>query len=292
MKQRRNLKHLIGLVAIILLSSACSSEFMIRTMYADFGDTFVDDVHEYADFDGSQSQMIENVASELHEWHRTTQLPIYSQFLRDTANDSANGLLVQRENLVGKLERLEHAMQAMENAPWPLLGDLFSSLSLEQIAQIEESLAEELNEMQREVGRSQSGRGLKKMRREQQAEIEGLFTDVLDVPLNKTQKSRIKTMVEEWSGDLSEEIQLESQWNSQFIELLQRLNSESVSFETVLDHLTSYGSLQENAMPEQTEEDREILLDGLHDIIKSMNNEQHQRMRVSLNHYADLIDTL
>ncbi|MFK7731676.1 MAG: DUF6279 family lipoprotein [Pseudomonadales bacterium] len=292
MKTLRNLKQLIGLGAILLLSSACSSDFMIRTMYADLGDSFVDDVHEYADFDKQQSEMIENVAGDLHHWHRTTQLPIYAQFLRDTANDSASGLLLQRNNIEGKFERLENAMHTMENAPWPMIGDLFSSLSLTQIAQMEESLAQETDDMQREVERSQSSRGKKKMMREQRAEIEGMFTDVLDVPLNKAQKLRIETMVEEWQGDLSTEVQLEQQWNAQFIELLRQLNRETVSIEPVLDHLMASSTLHENAAPEQAENDKEILIDGLHDIIRSMNNEQHQRMRVSLNRYADLIDTL
>lgn len=292
MNTLRNIKHLVGLAAIILLSSACSSEFMIRTMYADLGDSFVDDVHEYADFNAQQSQQIEDVADELHHWHRTTQLPVYSQFLRGIANDSANGLLLQRDNIEEKIEQLEDSMRTMENAPWPLLADLFSSLSLEQIAQMEANLAEEINDMQREVNRSQSSRGMKKMMREQQAEIEGMFTDVLDVPLNKSQSLRIQTMVEEWQSDLSKEVQLEAQWNAQFIGLLRQLNSESISTELVLDHLRMNSKLHENAAPEQAEDDREVLIDGLHDIIRSMNNEQHQRMRVSLNRYADLIDTL
>lgn len=292
MKKYYNVKHILILTLTVIISSACSSDFMLRSMYADLGDSFADDVHHYANFDRQQSQAIEQVASKLHSWHRTTQLPIYSQFLRDIANDSASGLLLQRENIEQKLQRMEHAMQTLENAPWPMLGDLFSSLSLDQIAQIEETLAEEIDDAKRAANRAQTSRGMKKLQREQQAEIESMFSEVLDVSLNKAQKRRIQTMLEEWSNDMSLEIQLESQWNSEFIELLRRLHAGSVTTETLQNHFLANSTLLENAAPEQAEQDREILIDGVHDIIRSMNNVQHQRMRASLNRYADLIDTL
>jgi len=292
MKPSQKLRNFIGLGIIVLLSSACSSELMIQRMYDDLGDSFVDEIHTYADFDEHQSQTIENVAGDLHHWHRTTQLPVYANILREIWNASASGLLSQREYIDETFMRVERARQDMENAPWPRLGGLFSTLSDSQIAQIEATLNEEIRDMERELKRMQSRRGEGKLVRERRKEMEALFTDVLDVPLSKSQKLRIEAMAEQWQGDPRLELRLESQWNERFIDLLKRLNSGSVAVDTLMDHLLASSTLLESAAPEQMESNRRLIVDGLHDIVNSMDAEQHQRMRLSLNRYADLIEGL
>ncbi len=292
MKSPKEFKRFVGLGIIILLSSACSSEFMVKNMYEGLGDSFIDDVHEYADFDQHQSQLIETVADDLHHWHRTTQLPIYARVLRDIANASASGALLQRELIRAKLDRIEQAMKNMENAPWPRLDELFSSLSIAQIVQIEETLQDEIVDMERDLKRLHRGNGTEKLIRERRNEMVGLFTDFLDVPLTKAQKSRIQTIATQWQSNPWEELRLETEWNGQFIELLQRLNKRSVSYDAVLEHLLTSSTLLENFAPYQVESNRRLLVDGLHDIFKTMDAEQHARMQASLNRYADLLETL
>jgi len=81
------------------LSACTNSAFVVRYAYNHADDHVISDLHGLATFTKGQRKSISRSVSHFQEWHRTTQLPKYADFLMQIAEALSSGEEIPLEEL-------------------------------------------------------------------------------------------------------------------------------------------------------------------------------------------------
>ncbi|CAA6824300.1 MAG: Unknown protein [uncultured Thiotrichaceae bacterium] len=188
----KNKKWVISLLAVLLLA-ACST--------AQFGYRFLDnlmrwEVNKYVSLVGQQSTDLDQALDVFHAWHRSSQLPVYSEFLDQqgkvlAAPVMSGAQLQQAYNRAMSLWRVS-ARQLL-----PDLTQLISSLDEAQVAQLQKNMDKKNREFEEEY--------LKPSREARRAEREEKMVDRLKKWIGDPDDQQLE-LVKQWVDTLSFEM--------------------------------------------------------------------------------------
>ena len=107
-------------------------------------------IEQWVHLDGAQRQQLENDIADLIDWHCTTQLQEYSQFLADVKQDFEGGAITPRR-VAAHSDRLEGFSYALLEHSTIGASHLLSSLSDRQVAQLDRLFEQRHDEAVRAV---------------------------------------------------------------------------------------------------------------------------------------------
>ena len=136
----RRVVRLMTLVAAVVASAAllggCA---MVRIVYNNAEPLVRYTAHDYFDLDERQSEQFRKRLLQFHDWHRTTELPVYAELFRTAVKKAVNGFSREEVSWAAEALRARYHMlvtRAVEDA-----APILVTLSPPQIAELERRLA-------------------------------------------------------------------------------------------------------------------------------------------------------
>lgn len=271
------------------MSQACTSQFVVKTLYGKMDDSFAKYIKDVAEFDAAQQIVIDDAAAEFAQWHQTTQLPQYQLFVNDIKPQFASTVSeADMERIALQVERFGDAMAAQ---PWQALRPLMSSLTPLQIEQIAESLEKESVDDEKKLENKLKKRNPDNPYRDVLKNVRKTFKRVFAVTLSDDQMTPFRSAVERSAELQSQEIALYRTWNARFIRLLKQVDSEQKET-ALLEHLLSGTHLLRTHYPEEVAKNRRLFLEAFRLTLNSLSDQQRELMIERLDFYSELIEEL
>jgi uncharacterized protein DUF6279 len=174
------------LAGLALLLAGCSST-KLAYEYADWGILWW--VDDYIPMTDQQEAQLERDVRDLRDWHCSTQLPRYSEWLAELKQDVRSGDLDQ-STVSHHQEQLFSFFPPLMDRAKPAATRLLSSLSDEQVEALADNMAES------------------------QAELEEEFLAERAEQTRQARAERTRERVERWLGELNnEQVEIVQQWS-------------------------------------------------------------------------------
>ncbi|PXX90295.1 DUF3549 domain-containing protein [Marinobacter vulgaris] len=135
----------IALLSFLVLTGCSSTKLAYR--YADWGIVWW--VDDYVPMTSQQESRLEQDIRDLRQWHCSTELPLYSQWLGQLKSDVRAGNLDQSV-IAGHQETLFAFFQPLVNRAKPAVTGLLASLSDEQVQQLAANMENSQEELEAE----------------------------------------------------------------------------------------------------------------------------------------------
>lgn len=283
------MSHRILILLLVLLCQACSSAFFVRTIYQQLDDNFAEYLNEYADFDAKQQTIIKDASRSFADWHRETQLPEYRQFLVNTKARLAGPIDDQQVTEIA--DEMEQFGTQLSHQLWPPLEPLLTELSDAQIDQIATKLDQDLSEREQEYQQEQAKRDPDQPYQQELKQIRKLFKRVFDVKLNQPQVAEFERMLGGVHALEEASIELERQWNQQFIRLLDSPH-QARDIDAIRRHLHLGGRLLRENRPQQVAHNKQVALTSFRRVMNSLDTDQRDNLQARLDDFVGIIDIL
>ncbi|MDX1633985.1 MAG: DUF6279 family lipoprotein [Marinobacter sp.] len=177
----------LGLLALVLaLVAGCSSNRMAYR-YADWG--LVWWVEDYVTLTDAQRSQLEADFQAFRQWHCSTELPRYSQWLADLEQDLAEGRISEPQ-IRQRQQQLFTAVERLLVRATPLAANLLADLSPAQVEELEARMAADQQEKEQEYLSPDPGVAV------------------------ESRENRTRERAERWLGDLNaEQRRIIADWN-------------------------------------------------------------------------------
>lgn len=177
----------LGLLALVLaLVAGCSSNRMAYR-YADWG--LVWWVEDYVTLTDAQRSQLEADFQAFRQWHCSTELPRYSQWLADLEQDLAAGR-ISEAHVRQRQQQLFTAVERLLVRATPLAANLLADLSPAQVEELEARMAADQQEKEQEYLSPDPGVAV------------------------ESRENRTRERAERWLGDLNaEQRRIIADWN-------------------------------------------------------------------------------
>lgn len=251
--QKTRSQFLFGIVSIftlislsLLSLSACSNNpMLVRIAYQRFPTHISTELSNLADFNQQQLDWIENASAHHHNWHRTTQLPLYVELINSLARQ-VQGDRTLDVDYFDSLIRQSHALLLQINQcnPARYASLEFQQLADKQVDQIRQNLQLKVNNNKKSyASNNREQRSQKRFNK-----IKKLFS-YAKLNLNDFQKQLLKRTIEKQVSLGMRRFELTEQWNLEFVTILK--DRGNIGFaEQVQSHIAKRWKLIEAAEPE------------------------------------------
>lgn len=278
----------VGVVVIgSLLLAACTSSLVLGTAYNAAAERAADRAKTYADFDSEQKQWIEQAFKNFQQWHRTSELPAYSGFLRDVASALQADQPVSRTQLDNWFNTVRMRSQRAR-ACSPITGatEFLSDMADWQIDQLHEKLTDNRQERYDEYKEETV-----EERRERRHDAIVTWASRSGLKLNDEQQALLKTTLSKQTSMGDRRFKLWQDWTSHFIELLRRRDTEQFP-QQVQAHIDSLWDITEKNYPEEWNQNRELWMDFAETLLNDLSADQRSVLVGRLSSVADSAMTL
>ena len=235
-------------------------------------------VEKYVTLDKEQKTFAKATIDDFHNWHRSTQIPIYADYIED---------LLQRidepftaKSVHDETDRVQLFMEASFKRLLPALADLCETLSPEQIKEIEARLAKEREKYKKKYVDSSDEKKLK-------LRIKDLI-DYLGQFFGKFTPEQ-KQWMDTWSQSLQpyESLTLVQQeiWAETFLKAMEHRDNRA-QLESHLQQLILYQT--DNWQPElqaKLDHNQAKTYELIAKLLNSRNEKQREKFRKKLNSY-------
>jgi len=219
------------LLSFLLLVGCSNGALVVKTAYNRVDNQLVKEVNELATFDESQKEIITNTAKKFHLWHRTTQLPRYSNFLTEIANKLDSDESIDENDLIAWTREFDSFLATARGCiPKQDLEPLLQSLTDDQLVEINDHIIEtrKLAQQKRIERRSKESAevrsekriaGIEKWINRTGIELTNGQRDILKKRSAQRQKPLIpyRTLADQWFSELDEKLILAKNANTDSI---------------------------------------------------------------------------
>ncbi|MEE4240179.1 MAG: DUF6279 family lipoprotein, partial [Desulfopila sp.] len=174
---KKGIKKVAGIIAAAIILSGCSST-KLAYRYADWGILLW--IGEYIQLTDTQKTQLERDILSLQEWHCSTELPRYSEWLAELKQDVQSSNL-PKDKVSYHQGQLFSFIPPLADQIQPAATHLLSSLSDEQIQALSDNIAEN------------------------QAELEEEFLAESPEQTMQARAARAKKRIEHWLGSLNDD---------------------------------------------------------------------------------------
>ncbi len=198
------------LLVLVAAASGCSIKLAYNNL-----DRFIRwGVSDYVELDRAQKDYLQTEIRKVLYWHRTTQLPLYSDYMMGLADQLSDG--VSAAQIEGIFEQFFVWGDAIEDKSLPIAVHILASLSEEQVA----GLPEKLEASNVEIEEAEVGKPLEKVQAEWAKEFEDTlerFTGRLDV----RQRNYIGRRAQAYEPERELWAAYRRRWQADFVALLE-----------------------------------------------------------------------
>lgn len=272
----RSLNTILILVSCLLISS-CS----LRWSY-NFLDWLVAwEVGEYVTLDRQQKKQLNKSIDDFHRWHRSTQLPLYADFLQRLESQ----LLDEETDSAALMHSFDQASELWQDSLVEFTAfapTLFRELSEPQIAELIRNTEKETNKaVEKYMGREES-----EARRKQHKHMLKRLNKWLGQLTPKQM-----ALLDQWSLEVTSNhklmVQARQEWQQLFDQTLQE-NRQSDTFEKQVQTLLVYpNTLWSDEYRQSVEHNQQLTMELFADISHQLTEQQKHSLRKKLHGYIN-----
>lgn len=290
-KRRHRYTHLnlAILVSILIFSlTACSiNPMLIRIAYERFPSHISSELSNLADFNQEQLSWITNASTHHHNWHRTTQLPLYVALIDGLAKQVQNDRTLNLnyfDSLISESRTL--LMQINECNPALYATQEIKHLSDIQVEQIRQNLQRKLNKNKSKyISKNSAQRGKRRF-----SKIKKLFS-YAKLNLNDVQNALLRRTIDKQVSLGMRRFELTEQWNMEFVYILQSRHTDGFA-ENVEAHIAKRWQLVETAEPEIWTETHANWRNFAAALMESLTEKQRKKFGAWLSKMSRTLNTL
>lgn len=286
----RWLKKLVIVVVSTALLSCGANSFVIGALYERLDEEIEKVFREYAELTPEQDVWLEEEVSAFHLWHRTTQLPLYSEWIRTSFIPLVKSDVIERSG-VNQLVHDGLEFRRDFNAEFPLnkSPEILLTVTSEQLAQAREHVDTIFLEAKE-----------RRDKRTPEARVErqvGRMTNIFKQIGWRLSTEQVAIMTDRFEGravgddDQGEDWLLWRNWVDELFEMLER-QAGAINLDQLREHLTLGYQLEEELTPEEWENNLSRLESMLYELLISMTDDQKLSVETRILAIADILDEL
>ena len=275
------MRRLVVVLCLCLASSGCG----IKLLYNNLDRMIAWELNDYVDLDNEQRAYLRAELDVVLYWHRTTQLPLYADMLREVDGAVAQGLT--REHLAVFEQNMLGYGESMLDEFVPMMAEILYDLSQEQAAE----LARRSEKVNQKYVSEVEGLTLEE-RQERWAED---FRDGYGMFVGKVTKGQ-RAIIAAQQGRYRPEEEVWVQYRRRWQARLQKMLMDRGSFpefelrfkELALNRERWYGPEYEAVFEHNERLYRDLSLE----LAAAMTEKQHETLTTRLNDWAQALDEL
>lgn len=279
---------LVIIVSLTILMMGCSNNpMLVRVVYERFPAHISSELSGLADFDQRQLAWIKNASTHHHNWHRTTQLPLYVSLINGLARQIQSDKTLNL-NYVDSLIRESHGLLVQINQCNPAR---FASLEIKQLAdkqvdQIRRNLQRKVNDNKDSyTSNSREQRSEKRFNK-----IKRLFA-YAKLDLNEFQRKLLRHTIDQQVSLGMRRFELTELWNLKFIAILQDRGDAGFT-ERAQAHIAKRWQLIPAAEPEVWAETHHNWRNFAAELMESLTDKQRKAFGAWLSQMGRTLNTL
>jgi len=227
------------------------------------------EVIDYASFDKAQSHEIRELINQYHHWHRTTQLPLYADFLKDLSERVYLKEPVAIEEVEAWAEQIRGFINNV-NACHPLMfgTEIMTTLSNEQVEQIAKHSQEEYGDYLKQY-----------QKREPDERLERRYRKTLkwfsrfQLSINADERYFLRETMDKEPKLSEASMQLWLTWDQKFYDLL-LARSDGNFPELMKRHVVSLNTMLEDNYAEEVKQKLDLWIHFFHVIAQAELDEE------------------
>ncbi len=284
---RRYCRYGVVALAVVLLSGCINSKLVITPLYGRLDNQMRAQFNKLGDFNKEQKRAVEQAIGTFHVWHRKSELPRYSLWIRELADAIASNEATTAEEVEGwGVSLADHSRRARECYPIYFLVDQMQSLSDKQIDFIEQRFKEELIE-----DRERYSSNTPEDRIKRRIKNIDKWAGRISLDLTPAQLALIRESLAQQVSMSAKYNDLVEQWNKQLFKLARDRDNPNFS-ELMKTHLSKRGSLLSTTYPDQWQENRDLWQQTVRDVLTSLSPAQRKASSKWLTVFAGTLDKL
>lgn len=265
------------LIASCLLLSSCS----LRWSYNLLDWLVAWEVGEYVSLNRQQKNQLDKSVDSFHQWHRTTQLPLYADFLQQLENQ----LLDEEADSTALMHSFDRASELWQDSLIEFTAFapiLFRELSEEQIQELIDNTEKETNKaVEKYMGREE---------REARYKQHKHMSKRLNKWIGKLTPEQLK-LLDQWSLDVTTNHKLmvksRQQWQQHFDQTLKNGRADE-EFEQQVQTLLVYpNKLWSEEYRASVKFNQQLTMQLFADISHQLNDKQKRKLRKKLHGYIN-----
>ncbi len=237
-------------------------------------------VNGVVSLDGPQERQLKDIVRRTLQWHRETQIPAYLDLLQQIERESAEPVTAQ--SLERHYQTTTIMMEDFLRRVVPEAAALLRTLSVEQVAELQQNLEEQNEELWEEYGGTTPA--IRQKRRNRSAvRVMQRFTG----RLAGSQRALIETHLAQMH-DVSEQwLERRRHWQDRFVALLRDRPPEPDFAVALLDMALNPNQFDTPDYRERVESNRAVIMVMLAELVNSLGERQRGRLQRKLRGYAE-----
>ena len=269
-------KYLPLALVLLLLTGSCTTK--IAYNYAHWWANWA--VDDYIDLNREQKAFFKREFRQLHQWHRQTQLPIYTTYLQQLQT-ALSAETVTPEMLHQQAIEMQGLIDNSKREVVPALAQLLASLSAKQRSGLLQNLQTETEKYQKKNTHKTPEKSLKARQKSM-----GKFVKNWLGPLTKNQKEQIQQWSQQVQSTLDMDVRQQQLWQQKFSVALGASEQEEIA--TFLDrYLLDDSSLWQQDYRLRVTENRRLTRELLSNLLNSRTNKQRRKLNKKLHNLAE-----
>ncbi len=281
------IRNIVYLLLATVISACSTNGWLISGVYNRVDNLLVDGFTEYADFNEQQLGWIEAMAVSYHDWHRTSQLPRYAQFMREVEVELGGGGMLSRAQTDSWITTALEFSMAVEdcnplNNAFPLLVSLSDEQVVQVAAELERTYQDHISELESHDPQQRLERRFKRISK---------WLDRVGLRLNAQQRSLLRATLARHRSFQRDGLDLWRAWNGEFIGLLEQ--RRAADFQPLMRRqLTGLWNLSKDRYPAEWEANYQLWVDFFHQLFTTQTDQQRDRFGSWLRRIATTLDGL
>jgi len=147
---------ILGLILAqcVWLAGCTNSTFVHKRLYNHMDNHLMADVNRFVSLDDTQKKAISSSVQQFQHWHRTSQLPMYADFLLVVSEIFGSGRTIQGEKIVGWIDQVDHFTRSVKTClPLNSIEPALHSLSQAQLSELMTNIKEKRISLKQRQGK-------------------------------------------------------------------------------------------------------------------------------------------
>ncbi len=271
------------IAGMILLSGCANTALVIETYYGRLDTRLVRDFKKYADFDDEQTTWIEDSVSGFMVWHRSIQLPIYSDYILRMRDRVVLNQDVVEQDITWMMNRfLDIVDLGFERFPFLKSVDLMQGLSDDQVSQVSRQTDKEYKKYRKKF------EARRRNYRDKRVERVSSILKRVGLDLTDGQRQIIADGLSERHGDYEENLEVWYSWAKRLIVTLEDRDLPGF-YDEATRQIAQYPRLMQIYRPEDWQHNYEVDRNTLLRLFRDLDSMQREGFAEELTSLSELL---
>lgn len=266
---------------VILLATACTGPVVVGTIYEGAAARLAKQAKSYAKFSTAEKNTIDKRFSQYHNWHRATQLPLYTTLIAQITTVLEQQESIDSAQVINWVGRIDHLSAALRHCnPLNRSTKFLANLDDRQVQQISNNLdqmqAERIAKYNVESGTQRKQRRHKEISK---------WLKRAGLSMNSEQSTLLhNTLAKQISMSRQRQL-LWQQWIDQFVAFL-KIRTQPNFAAAMNQHIDELWNLTESTYPQQWKSNKDLWSNFFHQFLQLQTTAQRQKMVNKMRKFA------